>query len=351
MISLQSYLNSLDLYKILNPFKNEDIVDFNLDCLKHQYKLLRINKLDSQITDVFTIKNGDFKGFGFTKISDWTLGIPIIHQSCHCYFPYSLQSLLLNTNYFTELSKELGIPISLETIMPQEYWCGFYGVSEKVKDKFLWLNSPICELKNSYEETLNSLTRKRRYKIKEANKQHQDLHVDVRSNCLSDYELDWCKATLRDKYEDEDYEYALSQVLWSQSISNLTNNNHWFIIKRGEEILCISSFIIKPEFGHYTAYFQVNIQNSYDNLGAFMLSKVLAFFNIAKSLNIKYIDTTCRTSLFESSIDTYKRIIVNKDKQLPLFMISYKPVEDVLPPICINNEWQTNGIEIQGDSI
>lgn len=214
--------------------------------------------------------------------------------------------------------------------------------------QFLWLNSPIAIMDGSYEEYLMTLTSKRRYKLKQAYKQYS-FDSDYTTKPVTDEQDAFVKENLRLRFrEDKDeYEYALRQWLWFTACSNygygiIQEVTEWDILK------ALTFHIRKSTRSNGKlvpmAYFQGFIKEEDEddhygthltNIGAFCLAH---FMEHLLTEGIRIFDPTCKTSVSESSVDTYKRLVVNTNCVKPVLYASLNPFEYIKPPL-FNGEW------------
>lgn len=242
--------------------------------------------------------------------------------------------------------------------------------------KFLWLNSPITNLQyETFTDYLNSLKAKRRYKVKEALKQADELKysfehtsvlttsdfIELHNFVTKNLKLRFCEAN-EDPLSNSDYVYALRQWLWFCAAAQ-----HYYgylqVVRSNNGIVAITFHIIKSSIFQYdlNLYFQGIVKDETcctENIGAICLSSLIAHLINRKSreLPFVYFDPTCKTSLYESSVDTYKRLVVNTDCVKPMVLASpqlgFIQEEGIAPPYYIGeeNRWY-EWLSIHGEGV
>lgn len=244
-------------------------------------------------------------------------------------------------------------------------------------EKFAWVESPIVNLSFAqmlgnppFEWYLSTLTSKRRYKVKEALEETKELgytdsvyksaplshsHLTLSTHLDLVKELTpWVQENLAIRFGEEidEWDCAFKQWLWFVAAYN--SGYGWLqkIINRNNELIAITYHIMK---GHNPdsvpiIYFQGIVQDEtkeLPNIGAQCLSLLIQKFT---SIGVQYFDPTCRVSFNESSTDTYKRLVVNRNIVKPMLYVG-SDLEDAEAPYfdAMDNYWtRSKEVKIHG---
>lgn len=266
---------------------------------------------------------------GFALTPDFwnlTLEIPIYHQTCHPYIPWTFQQIQELAPTIFDLCVKLKMPFAPESIT-------FKGIPPST-EYVAKLNSRRTILHKDFQSTLASLNTKRRYKVKQALNQLDGNYIVCTAN---EDMLEPISKILREKYEDNlEYEYAFIQSLWAVAceatcIKLIDNSAYAFFIERDYGL----------QHNNETAkemMFQAIIQNK-DNTGAQLLSAALLEF----SGKYQFLEPTCKVIFEDSSIDIYKRLVTNADNYVDMLCIGTKEqCKHMYPPYYIDNKWVSN---------
>lgn len=303
-----------------------------------------------------TYLNEDFT-LGFVENSDWestyfgSLTPALSHQ-----YVGSVDK------YIEDIQKEVGLgkTIATETIVFNDLPA--HGRKQDMGEhtnKFLWLNSPITNLKYAtIDEYLTSLKAKRRYKVKHAleqsealglefeyrlviqDKELRDLHEFVTHNL----KLRFCKDT--NALKNADYVYALRQWLWFYAAAK-HGYGYLQLVYSDDNLVATTFHIMKLiNTANPILYFQGIIKDEsgfIENIGAICLTKLIAHLLSTRSGRLfSYFDPTCKTSLYASNVDIYKRLVVNTDCVKPMIFacptLDYVQSEGIAPPYYIGDE-------------
>lgn len=188
------------------------------------------------------------------------------------------------------------------------------------------VNSAVAYIdgKQSY---LDSLSKSRRYKVKQALLQTVDYTVSIgTSMSLDDYDL--VVNLLKERW-GTNYGFALHNFHWA-----LSNDTEFVYLSKDATLLGCAYFIREGN----TRLFQ-GIAGKVPNLGAMLLSYYANFLSLNATPESPIIlDPTCKTIIEDQSIDTYKRLVINQDRTKPLVSaFSGKPWFD--KPYCLDNVW------------
>ncbi|QJT70913.1 hypothetical protein GR7B_00115 [Vibrio phage vB_VcorM_GR7B] len=329
-------------------------------------------------TPITMITEGRLAGLGFNpspfvhsterKDSEWEL--PLSHVLCHPYLPYTQADLVCEESC-KALLEVLGSHgynmLSTETVTLSD-------AHEYKSENLLWLNSPVANLNHeTFDEYLASLTKKRRYKVRQALNQdryhvdifdeyfHGNLHsyngggfLDIRTLQERTIEL------LRKSYPDYlEFEYALLQSMWAWAcVVNMPKGTTQFCVvtdKETNEIISIGSFVnrFNPENKEVTAFFQANVRDkSHHNVGALMLGSMVKYYIEDSKHPVLYLDPTCRTNVSGGeSIETYKRLIVNDNNTNTTICVCRENPGYLTPPLYSEkNGWELpESVVVLGD--
>ncbi|QJT71088.1 hypothetical protein GR11A_00050 [Vibrio phage vB_VcorM_GR11A] len=283
-----------------------------------------VHMIDEGPLNGFAISPSPFSDSDQRLDLEWE--IPHLHNFCHAYIPYTQEQISEGAPQLIELVKSFGAKfLSIETAIFKDM-----DTSDK---RFLWLNSPVADLNfDTFESYLASLTKKRRYKVKQALNQPSASHVEVFEHC--DHLGNWTSSSgktitadtierrtveiLRSLYPDYTvYECALIQSLWFWSFAKTTTDKTRLCVVYSEsgDVVSLGGFMNRTLVdGVTTSMFQSNVgEKEAHNVGALMLSSMVKHY-IENPCGVTVLDPTCRTSIQEGlSFEIYKRVITNKN--------------------------------------
>ena len=184
--------------------------------------------------------------------------------------------------------------------------------------EILYIDNPVVEIKNTWEEYLQSLNRKRRYKIKEVGIDDQSTFSFY---VLASYNVEGNKTKYSKitkwsnsgKHKDGPYDRALhlySQIVADQDKSAAKS----FCLVDVDRLVAVGSIVYRTLPGQKTpvAYFQSFIGDpEYSNVGTIFLAHLVK--HLIKEGRVKYFDPTYGCSVQEEPFNTYKRVVCNKD--------------------------------------
>ena len=206
-------------------------------------------------------------------------------------------------------------------------------------NKFLWLNSPIAVI-HDWIPYLDSLTAKRRYKLKQALDEYACLTTDIVQAGDLDKYTPFVHRNLSLRFPDfSDYTYAMNQWLWFVAVFKQAKHSALLqVVTKGGRLVALTYHIVKVNQDIPCVYFQGIVKDEdveLPNIGTYCLAKVI---QALPGLGISHFDPTCRTSLYESSVDTYKRVVVNTNCVKPLLYATSSEAE-LIPPYYSAGSW------------
>lgn len=226
-----------------------------------------------------------------------------------------------------ELSEKLG---SIITFSPEviSYVC------DSCSGFCVEVNSPLCVIPDGFDNYLATLTRKRRYKAKQALGQYEGLttsiHTEINHNLAQEIKaasLDY----MWHKRQYDDWAHGLNSILFANALLKQTESSLFYIVRNKEKtILAILSFYRIDCNGLLFHSIVINPHESTHNIGAVSLfSMIKELSDNKQSFGIEYIDPTCDTQPFNPDpVDIYKRVVVNKSRYLPLFLLTSSSFDD-----------------------
>ncbi|WYW00873.1 hypothetical protein Aura_00192 [Pseudomonas phage vB_PpuM-Aura] len=282
---------------------------------------------------------------------------PLSHPLVHVGFPLTLDEIVASVRDWQSLSDHLGRPQLVDTFEPVSLLArnlyepnALLAVRNKEEivmnggtpaNYFLWLNSPVTELKDDFDVYLASLTKKRRYKVKQAlatvgTEENPRISVSTGSRfgegLLSD-QVDSILATFEDPV---DIECMLLQLLFGVA----TCNTHPHLV----DLVCADQqlgIFIKRN-GHTMNFLYNRDPDNRADSGINLLTQYVRHLHMNRPEGVMYVDPTCRYRPDEDSMNTYKRVITNENRYHPMPFVSADPahIEGVLTPAFIAGHWQ-----------
>ena len=191
-----------------------------------------------------------------------------------------------------------------------------------------WVNSTVCDLTqcDSFDDYLDTLTAKRRYKVKQALTQsstynfiQEPFSIQLHS-AICDF--------LFKRWGQEHYPFAYLNYLWA----TVNPTAYWCMYDSNDILVGVAYFILQD--GQWL--FQGIASDNLPNIGAMLLCTFVQ--EQCKRHRKVVVNPTCKTHLGSSSIDIYKRLITNSDCYYPL-IASFKDKPWFDKPYCLNNTW------------
>ena len=216
------------------------------------------------------------------------------------------------------------------------------------EEKLIYINTPIVKISNSFDEYLESLNRKRRYKIKKAYEESEGYELDIGfwEECLV------TPAILMDivrwsAQQDRDHKHAIR-------LHTFPNVQHLTFINDQQ---CISArFEVKLfKYAKLVAYGTIirrcvngkivdNLQSFTGNpdindVGTIFLTYLMEHYHRSSFPKPDYFDPTYGCSVVPGAYSTYKRVICNEETYTVGLMIGAD--KDTVPPYYNNGKWVT----------
>jgi len=314
------------------------LISYNQKCMELVPNFLSPRAIDTPHDSIIWVKNLE------SESADVGSYVPALMDCC-CH----LQLPTTATDFVRILEDlvRMGITVESETFITSDMNVITSSPALALPEhhsKFLWLNSPIVNLHGDYNKYLESLTAKRRYKLKHARLQYPNLQSNL---YLYEYEVqvdllhEFVVSNLSKRFADspEDYEYALKQWVWFTVAFALGYGDVQVVTDPSGRMKAITYHITKISDGIPMSYFQGIVQAEDEvlpNIGAYCLSALMENL-IEKGYN--WFDPTCKTSLYDSDVDTYKRLVVNTDVVKPVVYAAPSVSPSVTPPYYSGGKW------------
>ncbi|WYW01827.1 hypothetical protein Voja6_00195 [Pseudomonas phage vB_PpuM-Voja-6] len=282
---------------------------------------------------------------------------PLSHPLVHVGLPFTLSELTAGVWDCQSLSAHLERPLLVDTFEPipvPSISLDAYKAVLTVRDReeivmsagtpvnyFLWLNSPITELKDDFDVYLASLTKKRRYKVKQAlatvgTEENPAISVSTGSRFGEGLLSDQVNSILATFEDPVDIECMLLQLLFGVA----TCNTHPHLV----DLVCadhqLGIFIRRN--GHTMNFLYNRDPDNRADSGINLLTQYVRHLHMNRPEGVMYVDPTCRYRPDEDSMNTYKRVITNENRYHPMPFVSADPahIEGVITPAFIAGHWQ-----------
>lgn len=254
--------------------------------------------------------------------------IPLVHPQCHIDILFTLRAFVEGADQLWELSQKLGIPVAIDTFTPAGL------TTEDTARHFTWVDSPVVALMDDFEAYLASLKKKRRYKVKQALASAQEL-VLLDEPPTEDTILD----IISQRFDDViDIECVTLQYLYGLAAWH-TNSDDVYWFKMGNQYSC---FIRRRD--SLIFLFSTSPTPS-QNEGAELLVRIVEMFHMPhRRGQIDYIDPTCQYRVHVDELNTYKRVVCNKEQLRPQFIVGSSEFldpedEELALPAHIDGSW------------
>lgn len=304
-------------------WRNADpsICDQNFEVWQRFYQLCLKHKCTRTTSSMPTvILDGPLAGFaalrspfvGRRDANYVELEFPILHQTCYPHLPVNCKQMEEEASELVALGRFLNRHVYFEAMT--------FNGQQDTYTRAVNLNSPVCRLAPTPDLTVATLTKSRRYRMR-----------NCRPAEIVEVDEAWVVDTLSRRYvpSGSEYEYALIQSLWSFAVETVMPECvTWLGVKdeRGN-LTAAGSFIRRGAVAH----FQSNVRTlETTEVGDSLL--LGAIHRYCGDSEVEIVDPTCRTSFAEQSIEVYKRAIVNEDRVVPMYAYLLQPEQEAFRP-------------------